>query len=75
MSKFTVEITNHGSTNVRNLLLRVDLPLNTSVVKSSEMPLLKPRTPLLTPVPYGDELYWIAAAVDANQLVDFNFLT
>lgn len=71
MSTFTVEVTNHGSVNARNLLLRVDLPLNTSVIKSSETPPIKPRTPMTTPVPYGNSLYWTVAPVDAKSTRKF----
>lgn len=67
VAKVTILLFNKGKTNARNLRLRIDLPLQTSVVKTTVSPPIKPDTPMTNAVPYGNSLYFIIAPVAAGQ--------
>ena len=71
VTKVTVTLTNNGQANVRNLRLRVDLPLQTSVVKATVSPPSKPSTPMCKAVPYGNSLFFIIASVAAGETRKF----
>lgn len=71
VAKVTVSLFNKGKTYARNLRLRIDLPLQTSVVKTTVAPPIKPHTPMTKAVPYGNSLYFIITSVAAGETRKF----